>query len=54
VAHPDDNVKAIEWRLTNPAAIEIISILFIPVIKSRIAAARLRANKLGVDPNAVT
>jgi ankyrin repeat protein len=51
--HPTDDINAIEWRLTNPAAIEIISILFIPVIKSRIQAARLRADKLGVDPNAV-
>ncbi|CAF3565286.1 unnamed protein product [Rotaria sp. Silwood1] len=49
--HPDDNIDAIEWRLTNPAAIEIISILFIPINKSKTEAARLRAKKLGVDPN---
>ncbi|CAF0731415.1 unnamed protein product [Adineta steineri] len=52
--HEGDDLTAIEWRLTNPAAIEIISILFIPQIKSRIAAARLRAGKLGVNPNDVT
>lgn len=53
-SHPDDDANALEWRFTNPAAIEIISILFIPVIKSRIEAARLRASKLGVNPNEVT
>jgi hypothetical protein len=53
VPHPDDDVDAMEWRFTNPAAIEIISILFIPVMQSRIAAAKSRANKLGVNPNDV-
>ena len=53
VPHPDDDINKIEWRLTNPAAIEIISILFIPVIKSKTAAARLRADKLGVNPDDV-
>jgi hypothetical protein len=52
--HPDDDTSALEWRLTNPAAFEIISILFIPMMKSRKAAVRMRASKLGVDPNAVT
>jgi hypothetical protein len=52
--HEGDDLDAIEWRLTNPAAIEIISILFIPQIKSRIEAARLRASKLGVNPNEVS
>ncbi|CAF4662046.1 unnamed protein product, partial [Rotaria sp. Silwood2] len=50
VAHPDDDIKTIEWRLTNPANIEIISVLFIPVIKSKAEAAALRAKKLDVDP----
>ncbi|CAF4631233.1 unnamed protein product, partial [Rotaria sp. Silwood1] len=49
VAHPDDDINAIEWRLTNTADIEIISVLFIPVIKSKTEAARSRAKKLGVD-----
>ncbi|CAF3150767.1 unnamed protein product [Rotaria sp. Silwood2] len=49
--HPSDNMQAIEWRLTNPAAIEIISVLFIPINKSRSKAAISRAKKLGVDPN---
>ncbi|CAF2502916.1 unnamed protein product [Rotaria sp. Silwood2] len=52
-AHPSDNLKAIEWRITCPAAIRITGILFIPVIKSRTEAARLRAKKLDVDPNAL-
>ncbi|CAF2157042.1 unnamed protein product [Rotaria magnacalcarata] len=52
-AHPDDDINAIEWRITCPAAILIIGILFIPVIKSRTEAARLRANKLEVDLNAL-
>ncbi|CAF1386800.1 unnamed protein product [Adineta steineri] len=51
VPHPDDDIKAIEWRITSPAAIQITGILFIPVIKSRIEAARLRADKLEVNPN---
>ncbi|UJR11912.1 hypothetical protein I4U23_016090 [Adineta vaga] len=49
--HPTDDPNGLEWRLTNPAAIEIISVLFIPQVKSRIAIAKLRANKLGVNPN---
>ncbi|CAF4864998.1 unnamed protein product [Rotaria sp. Silwood1] len=53
VAHPDDDMNTIEWRLTNPANIMIISILFIPMIKSKAEASRLRAKKLGVDPNSV-
>ena len=52
-AHPDDNKNAIEWRITCPAAIQITGIMFIPMIKSRTEAARLRANKLGVNPNAL-
>ncbi|CAF3449364.1 unnamed protein product [Rotaria sp. Silwood2] len=32
--HPNEEINAIEWRLTNPAAIEIISVLLIPVMKS--------------------
>ncbi|CAF4534237.1 unnamed protein product [Rotaria sp. Silwood2] len=50
VAHPDDDINTIEWRLENPANIEIISVLFIPVIKSKVEEAILRAKKLGVDP----
>jgi hypothetical protein len=42
-----------EWRFTNPAAIEINSILFISALDSKAAAARLRAAKLGVDADAV-
>lgn len=44
--HPTDNINEIEWRITCPSAILITGILFIPVIKSRSEAARLRANKL--------
>lgn len=51
--HPDDDINNIEWRFTNPAAIEILSVLFIPIIRSRIAEAKLRAGKLGFDPNAI-
>ena len=51
--HPDDDINKIEWRFTNPAAIEILSVLFIPIIRSRIAQAKLRAGKLGFDPNAI-
>ncbi|CAF1298596.1 unnamed protein product [Rotaria sp. Silwood1] len=53
VAHQDDDINAIEWRLTNPADIEIISVLFIRLITSKNEAARLRAEKLGVDPTSV-
>ncbi len=53
VPHPDDDINAMEWRFTNPAAIEINSILFISVLESKATAARLRASKLGVDPDAV-
>ncbi|CAF1486140.1 unnamed protein product [Rotaria sordida] len=50
VAHEGDDINAIEWRLTNPADIEIISVLFIPVIISKTEAANSRAKKLGADP----
>ncbi|CAF3254853.1 unnamed protein product, partial [Rotaria sp. Silwood2] len=53
VAHQDDDINAIEWRLTNPADVEIISVLFVHVITSKSEAARLRAEKLGVDPTSV-
>ncbi|CAF3923853.1 unnamed protein product [Rotaria sp. Silwood1] len=53
VAHPDDDMNTIEWRLTNPADVVIISILFIPVITSKTEAAQSRAKKLGIDPNSV-
>ncbi|CAF1440298.1 unnamed protein product [Adineta ricciae] len=49
--HPDDDVTGLEWRLQSPSAIQIVGIIFIPVITSRTAAVRLRANKLGVNPN---
>ncbi|UJR34415.1 hypothetical protein I4U23_021822 [Adineta vaga] len=49
--HPTDDPNGLEWRFTNPADIDILSVLFIPQIKSRIAEAKLRANKLGVNPN---
>lgn len=51
--NPADDINNIEWRFNNPAAIEILSILFIPIIKSRIAEAKLRAEKIGFDPNAI-
>ena len=51
--HKDDDINNIEWRFTNPAAIEILSILFIPIIRSRIEEAKLRADKLGFDPAAI-
>ncbi|CAF3336676.1 unnamed protein product [Rotaria sp. Silwood2] len=50
VAHPGDDINAIEWRLTNPGDLEIISVLFIPVIKSKSEAERSRVEKLGVNP----
>ncbi|CAF0971206.1 unnamed protein product, partial [Rotaria sordida] len=53
VAHEGDDINAIEWRLTNPADIEIISVLFIPVIISKTEAVKSRAKKLGVNPNSV-
>ena len=46
--HPDDDTKQLEWRLENPGDIQIIGVLFIPMIKSRIDAAKWRAGKLGV------
>ncbi|CAF1656092.1 unnamed protein product [Adineta ricciae] len=49
--HPTDDPKSLEWRFTNPADIEILSVLFIPQIRSRIAEAKCRAAKLGVNPN---
>ncbi|CAF3510712.1 unnamed protein product [Rotaria sp. Silwood1] len=52
-AQPGDDLQAIEWRITCPAAIRITGILFIPVIKSRAEAAKLRLKKLEVDPNAI-
>ena len=53
-AHPDDDVKKIEWRLENPGNIQITAVLFIPMIRSRIEAAKWRASKLGVNPNDVS
>ncbi|CAF0883519.1 unnamed protein product [Rotaria sordida] len=52
-AHSSDDLNAIEWRIECPAAIRITGILFIPVVKSRTEAARSRAKKLDVDPNAL-
>ncbi|CAF3682849.1 unnamed protein product [Rotaria sp. Silwood1] len=49
-AHEGDNLKEIEWRLTNTADIEILSVLFIPVIKSKEEEAKLRAKKLADRP----
>ncbi|CAF4894223.1 unnamed protein product [Rotaria sp. Silwood1] len=49
VAHPGDDINAIEWRLTSPGHLEIISVLFIPVITSKNEAALSRVEKLGVD-----
>ena len=46
VAHPGDDLNAIEWRITRPSAIQIVGIIFISKMESRSAAARLRANKL--------
>ncbi|CAF3392810.1 unnamed protein product [Rotaria socialis] len=53
-AKANDEIEKIEWRLQNPADIEILSILFIPMVKSRSKAARSRAKKLGVDPNRIS
>ena len=53
-AHSSDNLDAIEWRLTNPADIEILSVLFIPLLKSRIAIAQSRAKMIGVNPHNIT
>ena len=51
--HEDDDPNGLEWRFTNPAAIEIISILFIPAMNSRMAAVKTRIKKFGIDPNAM-
>ncbi|CAF1590258.1 unnamed protein product, partial [Adineta ricciae] len=53
VAHPGDDLNAIEWRITRPSAIQIVGIIFIPMMESRSAAARLRANKLGLKDDEV-
>ena len=49
--HPSDDIQNIEWRFTNPADIEILSVLFIPLVTSRLTAAKIRAKKLSLDPN---
>ncbi|CAF1268197.1 unnamed protein product [Rotaria magnacalcarata] len=49
VAHADDNIDAIEWRLSNPAELEIISVLFIPLVTSVTQTAEARAKKLVTD-----
>ncbi|CAF1103316.1 unnamed protein product [Rotaria sordida] len=46
VAHKGDDINAIEWRLENTAHIEIISVLLIPVIKSKTEAVKARTEKL--------
>ena len=53
VAKPGDDINAIEWRITYPAAIRITGVFFIPMIKSISEAAKLRANKLGLSSTAV-
>ncbi|CAF3712259.1 unnamed protein product [Rotaria sp. Silwood1] len=53
VTHDGDDRKAIEWRLTNTADIEIISVLLIPVINSKTEVAKLRAKKLSSKPDSV-
>lgn len=52
-AQENEDLSKMEWRFTNPAAIEILSVLFIPVMESRKDAAKTRAKKLGVDPNKI-
>ncbi|CAM2701482.1 unnamed protein product [Rotaria socialis] len=49
VAHPDDDINNIEWRLSNPAELEIISVLFIPLVTSITETAQARAKKFAVD-----
>ncbi|CAF4305674.1 unnamed protein product, partial [Adineta steineri] len=44
--NPDDNMEAIEWRITNPANIQINSILFITQIESIAASKRIRITKM--------
>ncbi|CAF1276546.1 unnamed protein product [Rotaria sp. Silwood1] len=51
VAHEGDDINAIEWRLTNTADIEIISVLLIPVITSKTDTAKSRAKKLSDNPD---
>ena len=53
VAKPGDDINAIEWRITCPAFIQITGVLFIPMIKSIKMATRLRADRVGVDPDAM-
>ncbi|CAF3774358.1 unnamed protein product, partial [Adineta steineri] len=43
---PGDDIKAIEWRITNPATIQINSILFITQIESIAASKRIRITKM--------
>ena len=46
IAHADDDIDAIEWRVTDPEKIIINSVLFIPAVDSIKAAARERMVKL--------
>jgi ankyrin repeat protein len=48
-AKPGDDLNAIEWRLTNPAYIQITGVLFIPIIESIGKATKARASKLGLE-----
>ncbi|CAF3673449.1 unnamed protein product [Rotaria sp. Silwood1] len=53
VAREGDDINAIEWRLTNTADIQIISVLLIPVVTSKTEEAKLRAKKLSVNPDSL-
>ena len=46
-AKPGDDLKAIEWRITSPASIQITGILFIPIINSIAKASKDRVDKIG-------
>jgi hypothetical protein len=50
-AHPGDDLTTIEWRVRDPTQVEINSVLFIPMIRSKKTAMRARMFKLGIDPS---
>jgi ankyrin repeat protein len=45
-AHPGDDMKAIEWRVSDPEKVVINTVLFIPIVDSMGAAALDRMTKL--------
>jgi hypothetical protein len=50
-ARAGDDLNTIEWRVRDPTQIEINSVLFIPMMRSKTAAMRARMIKLGMDPS---